>query len=59
MRNKILEIVIFLMDYMRDNYDDDAVSDEASNALKDLGYSEFEIDSAYDWFLGDNWSWNT
>ncbi|MFC1475310.1 DUF494 family protein [Candidatus Zixiibacteriota bacterium] len=51
MRNKILEIVIFLMDYMRDNYDNDGASDDASHALKDLGYSEYEIDSAYDWFL--------
>lgn len=51
MRNKILEIVIFLMDYMRENYDSDSATDDASMALRNLGYSEDEIDSAYDWFL--------
>lgn len=51
MRNKILEIVIFLMDFMRDNYHSDSATDEASIVLSEMGYSEYEIDTAYDWFL--------
>ena len=51
MRNKILEIVIFLMDYMRDNLESDSATDDASIVLKEMGYSEHEIDTAYGWFM--------
>ncbi len=51
MRNRILEIVVFLMDYMKDEQDRQAESDDVSNALRNLGYSEQEIGAAYSWFL--------
>lgn len=51
MRNRILEIVVFLMDYMRDRTDRVSGSDELSNILVDMGYSEHEISTAYNWFL--------
>lgn len=58
MRNRILEIVVFLMDYMRDNSDKSSGTDELSATLLDMGYSEHEINTAYDWFL-DQFSSNT
>lgn len=58
MRNRILEIVVFLMDYMRDNTDKSNSTDELSTTLLDMGYSEHEINTAYDWFL-DQFSSNT
>lgn len=51
MRNRILEIVVFLMDYVRDDPDRQSEADDVSVALKNLGYSEQEISSAYTWFL--------
>ncbi len=51
MRNRILEIVVFLMDYMRDEPDRQSEADDVSMALRNLGYSEQEISSAYSWFL--------
>ncbi|KAA3635784.1 MAG: DUF494 family protein [Calditrichaeota bacterium] len=51
MRNRILEIVVFLMDYMRKQADHNPAPDDISLELKDLGYSEQEIDTAYKWFL--------
>ena len=58
MRNRILEIVVFLMDYMRDNTERSSGTDELSATLLDMGYSEHEINTAYDWFL-DQFSSNT
>jgi len=58
MRNRILEIVVFLMDYMRDNSEKSSGTDELSATLVDMGYSEHEINTAYDWFL-DQFSSNT
>lgn len=51
MRNRILEIVVFLMDYMRDDHDRQSEADDVSVALRNLGYSDQEISSAYTWFL--------
>ena len=51
MRNRILEIVLFLMDFMRDNEDHKSAPDELSSALQNMGYSEQEITTAYTWFL--------
>ena len=51
MRNRILEIVVFLMDFMREHSEQQAAPDDISLELKDMGYSEQEIDTAYNWFL--------
>lgn len=51
MKNRILEIVIFLMDFLKDKADNQTGVDVLSLALKDLGYSEQEISTAYSWFL--------
>ena len=51
MRNRILEIVVFLMDYIRDEHEQQSEADDVSIALKNLGYSEPEIGAAYSWFL--------
>lgn len=51
MRSRILEIVVFLMDLMRDNQDQLSDGDDFSDALEDMGYSEQEIDTAYNWLM--------
>ncbi|UCD63584.1 MAG: DUF494 family protein [Candidatus Zixiibacteriota bacterium] len=51
MRNRILEIVVFLMDYMRDAHEHQSEADDVSAALRNLGYSDQEISAAYNWFL--------
>ena len=51
MRNRILEIVVFLMDYMGDERERQSEADDVSAALRNLGYSDQEISSAYTWFL--------
>ena len=51
MRNRILEIVVFLMDYIHDEHEQQSEADDVSMALKNLGYSENEIGAAYSWFL--------
>jgi uncharacterized protein Smg (DUF494 family) len=51
MRNRILEIVVFLMDYIRDDHGHQSEADDVSTALRNLGYSDQEISSAYTWFL--------
>lgn len=51
MRNRILEIVVFLMDYLQQGTGGDFRTDEISNTLEQMGYSDTEIDSAYKWML--------
>ena len=51
MRNRILEIVVFLMDFMREHSERQPAPDDISLELKDMGYSETEINTAYSWFL--------
>lgn len=51
MRNRILEIVVFLMDFMREHNERRSTPDDLSLELKDMGYSDQEIDTAYNWFL--------
>ena len=51
MRNRILEIVVFLMDFMRENHDPQSDSDELAAVLLNMGYSDHEITTAYSWFL--------
>ena len=49
MNDRILEIVVFLMDYMRDNQGRLVESEDFSTTLKTMGYSDNEISSAYFW----------
>ena len=51
MRNRILEIVVFLMDFMREHSERQPAPDDISLELKDMGYSDTEINTAYSWFL--------
>lgn len=51
MRNRILEIVVFLMDFMREHSERQPAPDDISVELKDMGYSDTEINTAYSWFL--------
>ncbi len=51
MRDRILEIVVFLMDYMRDSRDPGPETEDFSSTLKHMGYSENEISSAYFWLM--------
>jgi uncharacterized protein Smg (DUF494 family) len=51
MSERILEIVIFLMDYMRSEQDRFADSDDFSGTLRNMGYSDNEISSAYFWLM--------
>ncbi len=52
MRNRILEIVVFLMDYLQHGTGENFLPDEVSNTLEQMGYSDTEINSAYTWMLG-------
>ncbi len=51
MRDRILEIVVFLMDYMRDSQGQLGDSDDFSSTLKTMGYSDNEISSAFYWLM--------
>lgn len=51
MRNRILEIVVFLMDYLQHGAGGNFRPDEISNTLEQMGYSDNEINSAYKWML--------
>lgn len=52
MRNRILEIVVFLMDYLQQgNVAGSFLPDEISSTLEQMGYSDNEISSAYRWML--------
>lgn len=51
MRNRILEIVVFLLDFMRENEGQISTAEEISLTLSDMGYTDYEIDTAYDWFV--------
>jgi len=51
MRNRILEIVVFLMDYLQHGNGGNFRPDDISNTLEQMGYSDNEINSAYKWML--------
>ncbi len=51
MRNRILEIVVFLIDYMQSHNNTPSDSDDVSSVLEAEGYSDDEISSAYSWLL--------
>ncbi|MBU8933389.1 MAG: DUF494 domain-containing protein [candidate division Zixibacteria bacterium] len=51
MRNRVLEIVVVLIDFMQGDGATLVNSEEVSTALEAEGYSEDEIASAYSWLL--------
>lgn len=51
MINRILEIVVFLIDFFREKNEQLTNVDELSISLKAKGYTETEISSAYSWLL--------
>ncbi|MGH8014707.1 MAG: DUF494 family protein [Candidatus Zixiibacteriota bacterium] len=51
MRNRILEIVVFIMDYLQQGTGGTFQPEEISDTLEQMGYSDGEIDSAYKWML--------
>ncbi len=51
MVSKVLEIVVFLIDYMQGNAGRLPNTDELSETLESHGYSDDEIASAYSWLL--------
>ena len=51
MRNRILEIVVFLIDYMQGHNNAGSGAADVSSVLEAEGYSEDEISSAYSWLL--------
>ncbi len=51
MRNRILEIVVFLMDFLQQGAKENFYPDELSDTLEQMGYSDSEISSAYRWML--------
>lgn len=51
MRDRILEIVVFLIDYLRDDPVHTLDSEDVSNTLHTMGFSDLEISSAYAWLL--------
>jgi len=51
MTDRILEIVIYLMDYMRDSQERMPDSEDFTSTLRNMGYSDWEISSAYQWLL--------
>ncbi len=51
MGNRILEIVVYLMDHMWENQGRLPSVDDLSPDLKNRGYSESEITSAYSWVM--------
>ena len=50
--SRILEIVFCLMDYAQDSGDDMDDMSEYSSSLRNLGFTENEISTAYNWILG-------
>ncbi|MEW6051461.1 MAG: DUF494 family protein [Candidatus Zixiibacteriota bacterium] len=51
MGNRILEIVVYLMDHMRENQGMLPSVDDLSPDLRGMGYSDNEISSAYTWVM--------
>ena len=51
MGSRVLEIVVFLMDHMRENQGALPFMEDLSGELHGLGYTDAEISSAYSWVL--------
>jgi uncharacterized protein Smg (DUF494 family) len=51
MGSRVLEIVVYLMDHMRENQGALPAMDDLSTDLRGMGYTDTEISSAYSWVL--------
>lgn len=51
MGNRVLEIVVYLMDHMRQNHGALPSVDDLTPDLRKMGYSDTEITSAYSWVI--------
>lgn len=51
MRDRILEIVLLLIDYLQEQREYISDIDDISSQLETLGYSDSEISTAYNWLL--------
>ncbi|MDD5425502.1 MAG: DUF494 family protein [candidate division Zixibacteria bacterium] len=51
MRNRILEIVVYLMDHIQEHRGQIIDVEDLSAHLRSLGYTENEISSAYSWLV--------
>jgi uncharacterized protein Smg (DUF494 family) len=51
MRDRILEIVLLLIDYLQEQREYLTDIDDISSQLETLGYSDHEISTAYNWLL--------
>lgn len=51
MESKILEIVVYLIDHLRENEGQISDMDDVSSDLRSMGYTDNEISSAYSWVL--------
>jgi len=49
--SKILEIVVYLIDHLRENEGQISDMDDVSSDLRSMGYTDNEISSAYSWVL--------
>ncbi len=51
MRDRILEIVVFMVDFIQEKKGQMSSTEELSSTLKTMGYSDLEISSAYAWLM--------
>lgn len=51
MRDRILEIVVFLIDYMQEHREQVSDIDDISSMLETMGYRDDEISAAYSWLM--------
>ncbi|MBD3332398.1 DUF494 family protein [candidate division GN15 bacterium] len=51
MRDRILEIVVFLIDYMQEHREQVSDIDDISSILETMGYQDDEISAAYSWLM--------
>lgn len=51
MGNRVLEIVVYLMDHMRQNHGALPSMDDLTPDLRGMGYSDTEISSAFSWVI--------
>jgi len=51
MRDRILEIVVFLIDYMQEHREQVSDIDDISAMLETMGYQDDEISAAYSWLM--------
>lgn len=51
MRNRILEIVVLMVDFIQEKKGHLSGSEELSSTLRTMGYTDVEISSAYSWLM--------